>query len=217
MPPGRKIPRPPSARPKRPAPPEDASEHDPVLRKAAGELTAGWAQIRTCTACGRACDERAYGTGHPLAPILLVKEQPSPEDLETSNAFTSEAEALGKAFEALGIPLSWLYGASAVRCGAQPASRDEVHVCAGHLLTEIEAVSPCVIVAFGPRAAEALVALDGRCGLTVPDELPAGRPVQIRSDLVVLVTEALPQGITQKEAKRRLWRDLRALPALVGL
>lgn len=216
MPAGRKIPRPESPRPKRPAPPADSGEHDPVLRKVAGELTAGWSQIRTCTACRRASDERAYGTGHPLAPIMLVKERPSGEDLESSNAFTSEAEALGKAFEALGIPLSWLYGATAVRCGDAAASTDEVKACAGHLLTEIEAVSPKVIVAFGSRAAEALIALDGRCGLSVPDELPAGGTVRIRSDLVVLATEALPEGVTQKEAKRRLWRDLRALPALIG-
>ena len=147
---------------------------------------------------------------------MLVKERPSREDLESSNAFTAEAEALSKAFEALGIPLSWLYGATAVRCGDAPASGDEVQACAGHLLSEIEAVSPRVIVAFGPRAAEALAALDGRCGLSVPDELPAGFSVRIRSDLVALVTEALPEGITQKEAKRRLWRDLRALPELVG-
>ncbi len=147
---------------------------------------------------------------------MLVKERPTPEDLESTNAFTSEAEALTKAFEALGIPMSWLYGATAVRCGDAPASTDELKACAMHLLIEIEAISPRVIVAFGPRAAESLVALDGRCGLSVPADLPTGEPVPIRADLVLLVTESLPEGISQKDAKRRLWRDLHALPALVG-
>jgi uracil-DNA glycosylase len=108
MPSGRKIPRSPNAPVRRPPPPTDDTEPDPVLRKVAGELTAAWSQIRTCRACDRACDDRAYGTGHPMAPIMLVKERPSPEDLEASNAFTSEAEALGKAFEALGVPTTWL-------------------------------------------------------------------------------------------------------------
>jgi uracil-DNA glycosylase len=148
---------------------------------------------------------------------MLVKEQPSSEDLETTNAFASDAEALTKAFEALGIPLSWLYGATAVRCGSQAATSDQVAACAQHLLAEIEAVQPRLIVTFGPRAAEALRALDGRCGLSVPDELPRGEAIPIRSDLTMMVTEGLPEGVTQKDAKRRLWRDLQALPRLADL
>ena len=147
---------------------------------------------------------------------MLVKEHPSPEDLESTNAFTSDADALAKAFDALGIPVSWLYGATAVRCGPAPASADQVSACARHLLNEIEAVGPRVIVAFGSRAAEAIAALDGRCGLKVPADVVRGKPVQVRSDLVLMVTEPLPEGITHKDGKRRLWRDLRALPDLVG-
>lgn len=147
---------------------------------------------------------------------MLVKEKPSSEDLESTNAFTSEAEALTKAFEALGIPMSWLYGTTAVRCGEDAATSEDSAACAGHLLAEIEAVGPRVIVAFGPRAAGALSALDGRCGLSVPGDIARGRPVPVRSDVVVVVTEPLPEGVTQKDAKRRLWRDLQALPALLG-
>jgi len=217
MPQGRRIPRPPNVAPSRPAPPEDDKESDPTVVKAAGELTAAWASIHGCEACERACPDRAYGTGHPRAPVMLVKEQPSPEDLETTNAFATDAEALTKAFEALGIPLSWLYGATAVRCGSDAATSNQVAVCAQHLLAEIEAVQPRLIVTFGPRAAEALQALDGRCGLSVPDELPRGEAIPIRSDLTMMVTEGLPEGLTRKEAKRRLWRDLQALPRLADL
>ncbi|HYZ92681.1 MAG TPA: uracil-DNA glycosylase family protein [Actinomycetota bacterium] len=216
MPPGRRIPRSPSPKPSRPAPPASDREIDPAVEKAAGELTSGWTRIRDCTACERACPERAYGSGHPRSPIMLVKEHPSPEDLESTNAFTSDADALAKAFDALGIPVSWLYGATAVRCGPAPASADQVSACARHLLNEIEAVGPRVIVAFGGRAAEAIAALDGRCGLKVPADVVRGKPVQVRSDLVLMVTEPLPEGITHKDGKRRLWRDLRALPDLVG-
>jgi uracil-DNA glycosylase len=148
---------------------------------------------------------------------MLVKEHPSPGDLEASNAFASDAETIGKAFEALGIPLSWLYGATAVRCGRAPATADQMRACAQHLLVEIEAVGPRVIVAFGPRAAEAVGFLGDRCGIRVPADVTPGRPVSIRSDLLFMVTESLPEGITQREAKRRLWRDLRTLPALIGV
>lgn len=216
MPKGRSIPRQPGSRPRRPEPPAEQAELDPRLRKIAGELTAGWANIHACHACERACDERAYGTGHVEAPIMLVKDRPSTEDLETTNAFTADAEALGKAFDALGIPLSWLYGSTAVRCGSAPATTEQIEACAGHLLAEIEAIAPKVIVAFGARAAEALIALDGRCGLSIPDDPPKGTLLRVRPGLDILITEQLPEGIQNKEAKRRLWRDLQAVPAVVG-
>ena len=217
MPPGRKIPRSPSPKPPRPDPPHEEREIDPAVRKAAGELNAGWASIRACEACDRACPDRAYGSGHPRSPILLVKEQPSEEDLESTNAFTSDADALAKAFDALGIPISWLYGSTAVRCGSAAAQSHQVAACAQHLLTEIEAVGPRVIVAFGSRALEGIAALDGRCGIKVPDDVSPGGLVPIRSDIVLMVTESLPEGVTQRDAKRRLWRDLRALPSALGL
>lgn len=215
MPPGRKIPRPPSSPPERPPPPE-SRDVAPEVAKAAGELTALAARIRACKACTRASDERAYGTGYAQAPVLLVKDRPSSEDLESGNAFASEAEPLTKAFEALEIPLGWIYGSTAVRCGAREAKLDEMKACAPHLLTEIEAVRPRVLVAFGERAVEAVRALDGRCGLKVPDDIPRGNPTPIRADLVLIATEQLPEGVTAKEAKRRLWRDLKAIPQLLA-
>jgi uracil-DNA glycosylase len=135
---------------------------------------------------------------------MLLKERPSTEDLETTNAFTSEAEALTKAFEALSISVSWLYGTTAA-------------VCPKHLLEEIEALSPRVLVAFGSAAAAAVGTLDGRCGLSVPSDFEQGKPTSVRSDLWLLVTEPLPEGISQKDAKRRLWRDLRNVPGLLDV
>lgn len=217
MPPGRKIPRSPSPKPRRPDLPDEEREIDPAVQKAAGELNTGWAKIRACEACERACPDRAFGSGHPRSPIMLVKEQPSTQDLESTNAFTSDADALAKAFDALGIPISWLYGSTAVRCGSALVESHHVAACAQHLLTEIEAVGPRVIVAFGSRAAEGVAALDGRCGIKVPDDVARGKLVPIRSDIVLMVTEPLPEGITQRDAKRRLWRDLRALPAALGI
>lgn len=215
MPQGRRIPRPPSPAPRRPDAPEDGDATDPLVAKAAGELIVGWAKIRSCEDCERACADRAYGTGHPRAPIMLVKERPAREDLESTNAFASDAEALTKAFDALGIPASWLFGSTAVRCGDAAANREEVRACAQHLLLEIEAVAPRVIVAFGELATQAVVALDGRCGLKIPPQVARGEAIRIRSSLTLVVTEALPGGLTNKEAKRRLWRDLRLLPDLL--
>jgi uracil-DNA glycosylase family 4 len=147
---------------------------------------------------------------------MLVAERPSASDLDSGNAFTDEAEALDKAFDALGIPLSWVYGTTAVRCGAEETTGPEIEACAKHLLIEIEAVEPRVIVAFGPRAADAIRALDGRCGLGVPEMLPQGDAVKIRDGLHMLVTEPVPEGVTNKDSKRRLWRDLQQVPALLG-
>ena len=35
------------------------------------------------------------------------------------------------------------------------------------------------------------------------------------ASLVLVATEPLPEGITAKDSKRRLWRDLRRLPELI--
>jgi hypothetical protein len=146
---------------------------------------------------------------------MLLKGVPSAADLESGGAFTDEADALTKAFEALGIPIGWTYGTTAVRV----APAGDVHEAIGHgvehLVIEIEAVGPRVIVAFGPQASTALSRLNGRCGLEVPDPLPVTELVSVRADLQVLVTETLPEGVTNKEAKRRLWRDLQAVPGVL--
>ncbi|MEX0874968.1 MAG: uracil-DNA glycosylase family protein [Actinomycetota bacterium] len=213
MGPGRKIPRSPASRPQRPDPPPDAGETAPDVAKAAGELLALAAQIRECKVCG--VGSFVLGTGSPRAPVMLLRDHPSAADLESGGAFTDEADPLTKAFDALGIPAGWIYGTTVVRHQASVPSDDDIAHGCEHVLVEVEAVGPSVIVAFGERAAAALATLDGRCGLAVPDELGPGDPIRVRSDLVVLVTEALPDGVTQRDAKRRLWRDLQAVPKVL--
>ena len=217
MPPGgRRIPRATSVRRTKREASEDEATIPPLVAKAGGDLVALAARIRTCEDCDRACPQRAYGAGHPRAPVMLVGGHPSASDVESGTAFTSEAESLEKAFEALAIPLSWVYGATAVRCGDSRASTDQIVACSQHLLVEIEAVEPKVIVAFGGEAVEAVRALDGRCGIRVPDELPQSRPIRLRPGLSLISTEPMPDGVTQKESKRRLWRDLQTVPELIG-
>lgn len=218
MPPGRRtIPRAPAPRrTSRPPRSEDDAVASALVSKAAGELTALAARIRACEACERAQPRRAFGTGYPRAAVLLVSEHPSVSDLDTEGAMTDEAEALDKAFAALKIPLWWVYGSTTVRCGSAPATSGQIDACANHLLTEIEAVEPSVVIAFGPRAVDAVRALDGRCGLVVPGEVPQGRAVRLRGGLSLVATEPLPEGVTRKESKRRLWRDLRLVGELIG-
>lgn len=218
MPPGRRtIPRAPAPRKPARAPRDDDATAPPLVAKAAGELTSLALEIRACEACDRAGPRRAFGTGFPRAAVLLVKEHPTVHDLDTESAMTDEAEALDKAFDALGIPLSWVYGSTAVRCGSAPASSGQIGACAVHLLIELEAVEPSVVVAFGPRAVEAVRTLHGRCGITVPDEIPQGQPVRVRPGLSLIATEPLPEGVTKSDSKRRLWRDLQQVPALISL
>jgi uracil-DNA glycosylase len=207
MPPGpRSIPRAPAQRRKRERAPEPP-DVPPLVAKAAGDLVAIAAAIRACALCG-SDGKVALGSGYPRAPVMLVAERPTPTDLEAGYVFVEEAEALDKAFSALGMSLSAVYGTSAARSASGPP-------CPDHLLAEIEAVEPCVLVAFGPRAVEAVRSLDGRCGLIVPDTVPQGEPVTLRPGLDLIATEPLPHGLSSKDGKRRLWRDLRQIPDLV--
>jgi uracil-DNA glycosylase family 4 len=208
MPPGpRSIPRSPATRRKKERIPEPPAV--PLLvAKAAGDLVALAAAIRACEVCGVADEPFALGSGYPRAPVMLVGDRPSEADLESGVAFTDEAEALDKAFAGLGMSLSHLYGTTVIRSASG-------RPCADHLLAEIEAVEPCVLVAFGPKTVDGLRALSGRCGLVVPDDVPQSAPVLLRVGLHLIATEPLPSGVTQKDSKRRLWRDLQQVPALV--
>jgi uracil-DNA glycosylase family 4 len=213
---GRTIPRTkPSKKPRSSAPGDVDLDASPTLTKQAGDLVALAARIRDCTACERAQPGRAFGTGYPQAPIFLVAERPTGADIESGCAFTAEGEALDKAFDALGIPLSWIYGGTSVRCGSAPATPAQIETCSVHLLIEIEAVEPSVVIAFGPRATDGVRALDGRCGFVIPTELPQGEPVRLRPGLQFIATEPLPEGVTNRDSKRRLWRDLQRVPALL--
>jgi len=215
MGPGRRIPRPPATNPPRPdMPPAEAEDTPPQVLKAAGDLSALGGQIGECKVCG--AGPFVLGTGSPRAPVMLLKGFPSAADLESGGAFTDEADALTKAFEALGIPIGWTYGTTAARVAAADDTQEAIAHGVGHLVVEIEAVGPRVIVAFGPEASNALSQLNGRCGLEVPDPLPAAELVRVRTDLHVLVTEPLPEGVTNKEAKRRLWRDLQIVPSILA-
>jgi len=180
-----------------------------LVAKAAGDLVATASSIRLCSLCVGSEKRYALGAGYPRAPVMLVGERPTEADLETGTVFTDEADALDKAFAALGMSLSWVYGTTVFR------TKDGV-ACADHLLAEIEAVEPRVLVAFGPRAVDGIRTLDGRCGLRVGDDFPQGTPIAVRPGLVLIATEPLPEGVRQKDAKRRLWRDLRQVPALLG-
>ena len=216
MGPGRRIPRPPATKPSMPEAPADAGDTPTQILKAAGDLVALSGQIRECKVCN-ASGSIVSGTGSPRAPVMLLKAFPSAADLESGGAFTDEADALTKAFEALGIPIGWTYGTTAVRYATTASeTREAIAHGVGHLMVEIEAVGPRVIVAFGPQASTAISKLNGHCGLEAPDPLPAAEPVRVRTDLHVLVTEPLPEGVTNKEAKRRLWRDLQTVPLLLA-
>lgn len=219
MPAGRGIPRQPSPAVRRPkAEPVAGSDPPPglavALAKAGGELQALASVVRACTACGRD-GECVFGSGYPMAPVFLLKGEPSETDVQNGAAFTSEAEPLERAFARLKIPFTWVYGTVAVRRGTTPATDDHIKACADHLLVELEAVGPRVLVAFGRVAVDAVRALDGRCGLRVPAEVEPGEPVSLRHGLTLLATEPLPEGVSVPDAKRRLWKHLQILPELL--
>lgn len=219
MPEGRRIPRTEDVRGPRPTAPAAAEPLGPeaqAVAAAGAELAALVRPIRACEACRRAAPARAFGSGYPRAPVMLLKERPSHDDLRTGAAFTTEGEAMQLAFGSLGIPFSWAYATTAVRCGSARTTDGEVEACGSHLLVEIEVVRPAVIVAFGPRAAAAVVALDGRCGIEIPAPPARGEPAAIRPGTALLVTEPLPEGVEDAQAKRRLWKDLKTLPDLLG-
>lgn len=144
---------------------------------------------------------------------MLLREAPTESDLKSGLAFIDEASALELAFSKLG--LGPVYGSTAVRCGTGKPSLDELKACATHLLVEIEAVSPRVVVVFGESTLGAVRYLDGRCGIVVPELIEAGEVCKLKESLVLLLTESLPEGLESTTSKRILWKHLQLLPGLI--
>jgi hypothetical protein len=49
----------------------------------------------------------------------------------------------------------------------------------------------------------------------VPEAIETGEPVKLRPGLWLIATEPMPDAVTQKDAKRRFWHDLKRVPEIV--
>lgn len=141
------------------------------------DLTKLAAAARECQGCPlyRDATQTVFGSGRAAARMVLVGEQPGDQEDRAGAPFVGPAgRLLDKALAAAEIDRGELYLTNAVkhfkfttnergkRRIHKTPSRTEVEACRPWLLTELESVSPEVVVLLGATAAKSLLGNDFR-------------------------------------------------------
>lgn len=143
-----------------------AAEQPPEQPAAAGSAAKSQAletlrrAVDACRACPLATGQRWRGVGSPDAPVAVVNAACMEGDAEPAVGSRLEGDAgklFDRMFSAIGLSRADLYITSALKCPVpgKPDGRAML-ACRKHLVAELRAVSPKVIVALGPVAAKVL-------------------------------------------------------------
>lgn len=130
------------------------------------KLTVLNSSINTCTKCALHLTKTnaVVGQGPVVSSVMLLGEAPGASEDETGSPFQgASGRLLTDALLAAGLNRDQVRISNAVRC-RPPSNRTptphELSTCREHLESEIEIVSPSVIVTLGSSAARSLGILD---------------------------------------------------------
>ena len=207
-----------------PSPPRDEQAHSPSVAGAGSGLALPERKLQldllrdaaaSCSACdlhqGRA--RSVFGRGGAGADVLFVGEGPGHHEEEQGEPFVGPAgQLLDKMVKAMGYERDAVYICDIVKCrppeGRVPHA-DEARACSRFLDSQIELVSPRVIVALGRCAAENLGVLE-----------PGGREWRgewsDRRGVPVMATYHPAFLLRSPQFKRPAWEDLKKVIALLG-
>lgn len=137
------------------------------------------------------------GQGDVLAEVLLVKGKPGAGDLRAKKSLSGDdGVAIGKALDALGLPKERFAFCTAAS-GARAAQLRRVRLL-------VEAVDPVVVVLLDPTAAR-----DFAEAFNSP--VPTAGSVVRLMGRRVLALDDFEASLADEAAKRRVWKQLRAL------
>jgi DNA polymerase len=147
--------------------PPAITRRESSARRALSELAAAAAGCRNCD-LWRDATQTVFGEGRPLAPMMLVGEQPGEQEDLAGRPFVGPAgRLLDEALAEAGIDRDAVYVTNAVkhfkwkargkRRIHQKPGWGEVAACRPWLDGELEAVSPDVLVLLGATAAQTLL------------------------------------------------------------
>lgn len=167
-------------------------------------------EVSHCTACtlSGSRTQTVFGAGNPQADVLFVGEAPGMNEDKQGLPFVGRAgQLLSTMLQAIGLSRESVFICNVLKC-RPPQNRDpseqEVAACTPHLVKQIEAIQPRVIVALGRHAAHYLLKTD----------TPLGR---LRNQwhqyqaCDLLVTYHPAYLLRNPTDKRKAWEDLCAL------
>jgi len=173
------------------------------------------AAVGDCRRCALAAGRRqiVFGAGDPCAELMFVGEGPGrEEDLRGSPFVGPAGELLTRIIAAMGFRREEVYIANIVKCrppGNREPRPEEIGACIGFLRSQIEIVSPRVIVALGRVAAQSLLGNgDPLSTLRGRFHEPGGPPVMVTYHPAYL--------LRNPGAKKTVWQDVQQVMRMLG-
>lgn len=165
-------------------------------------------EIGDCTRC-KLCHSRTnivFGVGNPKADLMFVGEAPGADEDAQGIPFVGRAgQLLTRIIEAIDLKREQVYIANILKCrppGNRDPAPDEVTICQGFLLKQIEAIEPKILVALGKHAAHTLLQVD------TPISRLRGTFFEFGSSL--LLPTFHPSFLLRNPgAKRQVWEDMK--------
>jgi DNA polymerase len=219
---GKKIPQAPAVEQEHSAPPR----HNTACNAAekAAKLEEQAVIIRKCRKCdlGSSRTNAVPGDGNPAARIVFIGEAPGADEDAQGLPFVGRAgQLLNKIIEAMGLKRSEVYIGNVLKC-RPPENREprpeEIVSCLPYLQTQLEILSPDIIVALGAHAARTLLDTNKAIGLLrgqFHDYYPGiGKPA-----IKVMVTyhPAYLLRSYSPDNRRRVWEDMKKVLAYLDL
>lgn len=189
--------------------PSQVESRQPGLQGLAAELQG----CKRCTLCENR-SRLVYGEGSPTARLVFVGDAPGEEEDRSGRPFVGPSgQLLDKMIEAIGLSRSEVYLCNIVKC-RPPADRapepQEVAACMPHLLAQLDAIRPAVVVALGNFATRSL--------LQTEEPLSSLRgQMQDWRGMKLMPTLHPSDLLRNPESKRDAWSDLRQVAQTLGI
>ncbi len=124
--------------------------------------------LNQCRKCGLAAGRTnvVFGTGNPLALLMLVGEGPGADEDRLGQPFVGAAgKLLDRILAACDITREEVYIANIVKCrppGNRVPSKEEAQACLPFLRRQFELIKPKIIVLLGSTALQYLIGAEAR-------------------------------------------------------
>jgi uracil-DNA glycosylase family 4 len=178
-------------------------------------------KIRSCTSCNL-CNAPVTGTGPWNSPLMIIGNSPTEIDSKYDTPFIgAEGQLLSFVMAKAGVDRNSIYMTYALKCSGHGDIKDQLEICHHHLVNEIEAIVPKVILTFGDIAMSSIrknndIALSEQVGIVHNLDVKTLTGVkQVKVIHTYSLSSILQSSSGQQEYKQLVWNHLKLAIALV--